>query len=172
MKSRNLNWKFILLNSIAAIVLILGFRQLIFLFNARLVEGLLKYNSDLNLFGDFVLKSNTGPISEVLINFLIGLSLAGLIATITAVMISWLIARRESISKINVIILFIVSLVAELLINKFSIDFHDLIPSLLGVIDMVGVRTVYIINVSILMLLASQLYLNKKLKKHFYQQGA
>lgn len=172
MNFRKLNWKFILLNSISAIVLILGFRQLVFLFFSRLVEGLLKYNSDINQLGELIHKNNNESLSDMVINFLVSLSLAGPLATLAAVVISWIIASRENIRKIHTFILLGISLSATLLINKFSIDFHDLIPQLLKILDMVGVRTVFTVNAAALLFLASQLYLNKKIKNHFYQQGS
>jgi hypothetical protein len=172
MKISNLNWKFILLNSISAIVLILGFRQLVFLFYSGLLEGLLKYNSEIIQSGEFILKRTTETSSDIVINFLIRLSLAGPLATITAVVISWIIASRESIRRINIFIILGISLIVTLLVNKFSIDFHDLIPSLLKILDTVGVKTVFTINAAALLLLASQLYLNQKIKNHFYQQGS
>lgn len=173
MKLRRINWKFIGVNTLAAILLILGFRQLfILIYGSRFVEGMYLYGSDLEQLNAFVFQGADSSLLDFVNNYNVGRALSGLLGCIISVVITYIVARRQDLSKINILNILVVGFGMAILVSRNNFDFHHIIPSLTSVIGWIGIRTVFVINIILLVSAGLLLLLNKNLKKYFYQQGA
>jgi hypothetical protein len=173
MQQGRINWKFLGVNTLAAILLILGARQIfILLYGSRFLEGMYLYGSDLEKVNSFVFQGADGSLFDLVTNYNIGRAISGLLGCIISIVITYIVARRQNTSKINILFVFAIGVGIAILVSRNNFDFHHIIPSLRSVIGWIGIRTVFTINIILLVTTALLLHLDKNLKKHFYQQGA
>ncbi|QHL89159.1 hypothetical protein GU926_17660 [Nibribacter ruber] len=167
-----MKWKFIVIGLLSTLFLILGFRQLFIAINPKILEAYYLYGTDMEKVDKHLGLAHDESFADVFLYYFLGLFAAGMIAWLVSMAISWTLAKKSGIPKINIILLAVATIPLTPLISKFHLDFHQLYFSFKELATVVGVSGTMLINGAILTSIGLFLVLSKKMKNHYYQQGA